>query len=161
MWNQLSQQTVCCHMLKMSLKDQFKEDGEWNWCKFLCSAERNATIVIYSLVQSGKRLVGIQFPFAPQTHIDASKGWAKSDLLLQKGEQNVPNIQSSQAFAPPLGGGKSLHPFAVRVKKSWTLIYCYCSFTFFVTGCFREYISTLVFSFVRNTKNRWWSFRSS
>ena len=74
-------------------------------------------LVIYSLVQSGKRLVGIQFPLAPQTHIDESKGWAKSDLLLQKGEQNVPNIQSSQAFAPPLGGGKSLHPFAVRVKK--------------------------------------------
>ena len=74
-------------------------------------------LVIYSLVQSGKRFVGIQFPFAPQTHIDESKGWAKSDLLLQKGEQNVPNIQSSQAFAPPLGGFKSLHPFAVRVKK--------------------------------------------
>ena len=74
-------------------------------------------LVVYSLVQSGKRLVGTQFPLAPQTQIDESKGWAKSDLLLQKGEQNVPNTQSSQAFAPPLGGGKSLHSFAVRVKK--------------------------------------------
>jgi len=74
-------------------------------------------LIIYSLVQSGKRLVGIQVPLAPQTHIAAGKGWAKSDLLLQKGEQNVPNIQSSQAFAPPLGGGRSLHFVAVRVKK--------------------------------------------
>ena len=74
-------------------------------------------LVVYSLVQSGKRLVGTQFPLAPQTQIDESKGWAKSDLLLQKGEQNVPNTQSSQAFAPPLGGGKSLHFFAVQVKK--------------------------------------------
>ena len=74
-------------------------------------------LVVYSLEQSGKRLVGLQFPFDPQTQIDTSKGWAKSDLLLQKGEQNVPNNQSSQAFAPPLGGGKSLHFFAVRVKK--------------------------------------------
>ena len=77
----------------------------------------NIQLNIYSLVQSGNRLVGIQFPFAPQTHILESKGWAKSDLFLQKGEQNVPNIQSSQAFAPPLGGGKSLHVFAVRVKE--------------------------------------------
>ena len=74
-------------------------------------------LVVYSLEQSGKRLVGAQFPLAPQTQIDESKGWAKSDLLLQKGEQNVPNNQSSQAFAPPLGGGKSLHSFAVQVKK--------------------------------------------
>ena len=76
------------------------------------------SVVNYSLVQAGKRLLGIQLPDAPQTHTLESKGWAKSDLLLQKGEQSLPSIQSSQARAPfPLGGGRSLHSVAACVKK--------------------------------------------
>ena len=114
-------------------------------------------LVIYSLVQSGKRLVGIQFPFAPQTHIDESKGWAKSDLLLQKGEQNVPNIQSSQAFAPPLGGGKSLHPFAVRVKKIInTCISLSLLFFYILSGRLPSRVLLRIdfVTVVNNTKNR-------
>jgi len=88
---------------------------------------------IYSLEQSGKRLVGIQVPLAPQTHILEGKDCAKSDLLLQKGEQNFPNIQSSQAFAPPFGGGRSLHPFAVRVKEVTNLIITLLLF-FYITS---------------------------
>jgi len=65
--------------------------------------------IIYSLVQSGKRFVGFQAPDAPQTHTLESKGWAKSHFLLQEGEQIEPIIQSSQTFAPPLGGDRSLH----------------------------------------------------
>lgn len=67
------------------------------------------------LEQSGNGVLGYQFPDAPHTHMltMGGKGCAKSVVLLQKGEQNVPNTQSSQAIAPPLGGRRSLHFVAV------------------------------------------------
>ena len=71
-----------------------------------------AKIFLYLLVQSGKVDVGLHVPFAPQAQIGESNGCAKSDMLLQKGEQNVPNIQTSQALAPFKGVFSSGHSVA-------------------------------------------------
>lgn len=47
----------------------------------------------YLLEQAGNRLGGSHFPLAPHTQRLAMRGWAKSDVLLQKGEQNIPESQ--------------------------------------------------------------------
>ena len=72
------------------------------------------TAVLYLLEQSGHRNGGNHVPDDPHTHITyAGNGVVKSQLLLHEGEQNLPNAQSSQAFAPFLGGGRSMQSFAV------------------------------------------------
>ena len=72
------------------------------------------TVIFHLLEQSGHRVGGDHVPDAPHAHIaNGDSRWAKSQLLLQEGVQNLPNIQSSQAFAPFLGGGRSMQSFAV------------------------------------------------
>lgn len=72
------------------------------------------TALFYLLEQSGHRVEGDHVPDAPQTHVtNGGSAWAKSHLLLHEGVQNLPNAQSSQAFAPFLGGGRSIQSFAV------------------------------------------------
>ena len=68
-------------------------------------------------MQSGKKLVGAHVPFDPQTHILDRSCCAKSDLLLQNGEQKEPNIQSSQALAPFKGVFSFGHSVAIEGKN--------------------------------------------
>lgn len=64
------------------------------------------------LEQSGQRPGGNHFPVPPQIQSANGKRWLKSHWSLHNGLHIRPKFQSSQAFAPFFGGGKSGHSLA-------------------------------------------------
>ena len=64
--------------------------------------------------QSGQLPSGSHIPRAPHAQTAKGKYTGKSYWSLQNGEQNLPNIQSSQAIAPCFGGIFSMQSFAER-----------------------------------------------
>ena len=64
------------------------------------------------LEQSGQRPGGNHFPVPPQIQSANGKRRLKSHWSLHNGLHIRPKFQSSQAFAPFFGGGKSGHSLA-------------------------------------------------
>jgi len=65
--------------------------------------------------QSGQLPSGTHIPRAPHAQTGKGINTGKSYWSLQNGEQNLPNIQSSQAIAPCFGGVFSMQSFGLTV----------------------------------------------